>query len=40
MDNDETTGDGRLMDVAMDFGEEVVRQRRRRLCSKGAGAGD
>jgi len=40
MDNDETTGDGCLMDAAMDFGEEVARQRRRRLRSMAAAAGD
>jgi hypothetical protein len=31
MDEDKTTGDGHSMDVAMDFGEEVARQRRRIL---------
>jgi hypothetical protein len=31
MDEDETTGDGRSMDAAMDFDEEVARQRRRIL---------
>ena len=36
MDEDETTGDGCLMDAAMDFGEEVVRQRRRILRSTAA----
>ena len=41
MDEDETTGDGCLMDAAMDFGEEVVRQRRRILRSTAAAeAGD
>jgi hypothetical protein len=40
MDKDETTGDMRSMDEAMDFGEEVVRQRQRRLCSTVVGAGD
>jgi hypothetical protein len=28
MDDDEITGDGRSVDAAMDFGEEVARQRR------------
>ena len=31
MDKDETTVDGRSMDAAMDFGEEVARQRQRIL---------
>jgi len=30
----------RSMGAAMDFGREVARQRRRRLCSMAAGAGD
>jgi hypothetical protein len=40
MDKDETTGDMRSMDEALDFGEEVVRQRQRWLCSTVVGVGD
>ena len=40
MDRDKTTGDGHLMDVAMDFGEEMMMQRRRRLQLTAAVAGD
>ncbi len=40
IDDDEITGDQRLMDAAMDLGREVVRQERQRLCSMAAGAGD
>jgi hypothetical protein len=35
MDDIKITGDGRLMDVAMEFGEEVVRQ----LAKIGIGGG-
>ena len=40
MDDDEITGDGRSMNLAMDFGEEVERQRRRRLQSTAAAVGN
>ncbi len=40
MDEDEATGNGHSMDEAMDFGEEVVRQRQQRLHLTVAGAGD
>ena len=40
MDEEETTGNGRSMDEAMDFGEEVVRQQQQRLHLTVAGAGD
>ena len=40
IDDDEITGDQRLMDAAMDFGREVARQQRQRLRSMAAGAGD
>jgi hypothetical protein len=40
MDDNETTGDRRSMDAGMDFGREVARQRRQRLRSMAAGAGD
>ena len=40
MDEDENTCKGRSMDMMMDFGEEVARQRQRILRSTAAVAGD
>jgi len=41
MDEDKTKSDGHSMDAAMDFGKEVVRQRRQILRSMvAAAAGD
>ena len=40
MDEEETTGNGRSMNEAMDFGEEVVRQQQQRLHLTVAGTGD
>jgi hypothetical protein len=40
MDEDENTCKGHSMDMMMDFGEEVARQRRRILQSAAAVVGD
>ena len=40
MNEDETTGNGRLMDAALVFGKEVVMQRRQILRLMVAAAGD
>ena len=40
MDRDETISDGHLMDVTMDFGEEMMMQGRQRLQLTAAVAGD
>ena len=40
MDRDETISDGHLMDVTMDFGEELMMQGRQRLQLTAAVAGD
>ena len=39
-DNNKITGNGRLIDVAVEFGKDVARQRRRRLQSAVAAVGD